>query len=108
MHRIAMQAQSLTTGINAQHKLDVWVSDASDLTSELKISEQLSNGFIEGFHVINSRIVCVVACKSAILQTRVIVDNRFGIFMADYARKLWEASQAFTDFSNFMNTYGNI
>ena len=79
-----------------------------DLTNEFKIFEQFSYGFIEGFQVITSSNVCVAASKAAIFQTIVIVDNRFGLFMPDYAIKLSDAYQAFTDYTNVMYAYCNL
>ena len=108
MHRLAMDAQSHAARIDAQHELDVWAAEMFDLTREFAIFEKFSYGFIAGFQTITSSSVCVAASKAAIFQSIVIVDNRFGLFMPDYAIKLSDAYQSFTDYTNVMYAYCNL
>ena len=86
----------------------MYATDIFDLTNEFKIFETFSYGFIAGFQTITSSSVCVAASKAAIFQSMVIVDNRFGLFMPDYAIKLSDAYQSFTDYTNVMYAYCNL
>ena len=108
MHKLAMDAQSHAARIDAQHEHGVYATDIFDLTNEFKIFETFSYGFIAGFQTITSSSVCVAASKAAIFQSMVIVDNRFGLFMPDYAIKLSDAYQSFTDYTNVMYAYCNL
>ena len=88
--------------------MGVYASDLFNLTKEFVMVEQFLYGFIAGFQTITSSSTCVAASKAAIFQSVVIVDNRFGLFMPDYAIKLTDAYNAFTNFTNVMYAYCNL